>query len=95
MGGISALDREAFESLSPRHQDVLQLRLGDGLAIAEIAEKLDIPLASAAILVEKALDRLTRRLSEPITKARPVKLEAKLSRGLRDALLDFAKTYAP
>jgi RNA polymerase sigma factor (sigma-70 family) len=60
------LDR-AIGNLSPRHQELLWLRYGEGLSAAEIARAMDYSVAS----VRKLADRSIGRVKEMIDGSRP------------------------
>ena len=56
--------REALGRLDPRDREVLALRYLEELKLAEVAERLDIPLGTAKVRVHRALARMRKELDE-------------------------------
>ena len=54
--------REALGNLDPRDREVLALRYLEELKLAEVAERLDIPLGTAKVRVHRALARMRKEL---------------------------------
>ena len=56
--------RDAMTSLSPAHREVLELVYDEDLKLAEIAERLDVPLGTVKTRAHHALRGLRRALEE-------------------------------
>jgi RNA polymerase sigma-70 factor, ECF subfamily len=56
--------RDAMESLSPAHREVLELVYDEDLKLADIAERLDVPLGTVKTRAHHALRGLKRALEE-------------------------------
>jgi RNA polymerase sigma-70 factor, ECF subfamily len=56
--------RDAMESLSPAHREVLELVYDEDLKLADIAERLDVPLGTVKTRAHHALRGLRRALEE-------------------------------
>jgi len=61
-----ALVNKAFVSLPPSTKEILQLRFQSELSLAEIAEVLEIPLATAKTKLYRAIDDLTNETQKLI-----------------------------
>ena len=56
--------RGALDRLDPRDREVLALRYLEELKLAEVAERLEIPLGTAKVRVHRALARMRKELDE-------------------------------
>jgi RNA polymerase sigma-70 factor, ECF subfamily len=56
--------RDAMESLTPAHREVLELVYDEDLKLADIAERLDVPLGTVKTRAHHALKGLRRALEE-------------------------------
>ena len=56
--------RDAMDSLSPAHREVLELVYDEDLKLADIAERLDVPLGTVKTRAHHALRGLRRALEE-------------------------------
>jgi len=56
--------RDAMTSLSPVHREVLELVYDEDMKLAEIAERLDVPLGTVKTRAHHALRGLRRALEE-------------------------------
>ena len=56
--------RDAMESLSPAHREVLELVYDEDLKLADVAERLDVPLGTVKTRAHHALRGLRRALEE-------------------------------
>jgi RNA polymerase sigma-70 factor, ECF subfamily len=61
---LSVTVRDAMESLSPAHREVLELVYDEDLKLADIAERLDVPLGTVKTRAHHALRGLKRALEE-------------------------------
>ena len=68
--GFAAMDkkedavrvREALETLPPEQNQIVQLRIREGLKFVEIAERLDLPLGTVLTRMRSGLKKLKDRL---------------------------------
>ena len=56
--------RDAMEALSPAHREVLELVYDEDLKLADVAERLDVPLGTVKTRAHHALRGLRRALEE-------------------------------